>query len=414
MRILPVLLCLITNLSYGVGATQILPEQETVCGLKRIHSAVAQLNRSQLSSGFFPYDYDFISGNSTDMAEIDGVNLVRQAGGAFVLGEYLEACIHQPTTQTLTTFIEKAVSRSLPISKGYLQRGLEWLGLYNRWQIWVPLREPLYRSGLLFSTEGEALLVTVHEDYESAWPGATALTLIAALKYRRATTDRQFDEMITRWKNGLLALKVPGRGFREAPHYLSESPYVNGEGWLAIAEYSRIFPEDDNANQILLELDKYILQKYGDGGNSRFYHWGTMAAVVRSDMSQDGRFDDFIYRLTEHYLNTEEQKEYPIVNRCSAVEGLATFVAFMNNRGLRTDPLVLRARKFIALTMAANRQLQVDAKFAASLANGEKHLSALDRYQGAFVKSLDDPVMRVDYTQHCINAMLRMYKAGID
>jgi len=63
--------------------------------------------------------------------------------------------------------------------------------------------------------------------------------------------------------------------------------------------------------------------------------------------------------------------------------------------------------------MGFNRALQLDKRLAAVLHNGAQQPDALHQYRGAFIKSLEEPLMQVDLTQHCANAMLRMVAAGV-
>ncbi|MCB1905712.1 MAG: hypothetical protein KDI18_16775, partial [Gammaproteobacteria bacterium] len=51
---------------------------------KRIELAAEHIIRMQLDSGLFRYEHDFVSG-----ADSQQNNIVRQAGAAFALGEYL-------------------------------------------------------------------------------------------------------------------------------------------------------------------------------------------------------------------------------------------------------------------------------------------------------------------------------------
>lgn len=379
----------------------------------RIHFAVNQLVRSQLNSGLFPYDFDFMTGREIDMENIDGMNLVRQTSAAFALGEYLTHFDHDPARKALLGFLENAVSNSLPISKGDIQNSLEWVGFYNRWRLWHSFREPLYKMGLLFTKEGNAKLVSTGGDYERAWTGATGLSMIAAIKYFETTGDPLFNETITHWKNGLLVLKVPRRGFREAPHYLTESPYVNGEAWLALAEFDRVFHGDRVFKNLLRQLDEYLIETYSNGHNRLFYSWGTMAAVVRAGVTDDERFTVFIYGITKAYLDNLESPDLSKSNSCGSLEGLATFVAFMQAKGRANDPLVLRASDYITQAMGMNRKLQIDEHTAEILPNGKRFIDKLERYRGAFLESLKEPLMQVDLTGHCLNAMLRLERVEL-
>ena len=381
--------------------------------IDRIHLAVGQLERVQLTSGLFPYDFDFATGQKTSMENIGGINLVRQTGAALALGEYLTHYNRESTQKVLKKFLINSASNSLPIGKSKTQQTLESFGIYNRWRFWKTLREPLYGMGLLFSKEGNAKVVSTENDYERAWTGANALNLVAAIKYYQATGDTTFNDDIVLWKNGLLALKVPERGFREAPHYLTESPYFNGESWLALAEYIQAFPNDESLNEVIVEIDSYMIDRYSRQYNARFYSWGTMAANVRAQTTNDKRFTDLIYALTQQYLDKNEPKEIPSTNSCGVVEGMATFVATMQTQNRADDPLVRRATVYIEKLMNVNRNLQLSKNTVATLPNGKRFANKIEEYEGAFLLSLKQPLMQVDITQHCLNALLRMEAAGL-
>jgi len=408
-----VLTALAVTSLYSAASEQSQKQSLLVTDIGRVHNAVNQLVHSQLSSGLFPYDFNFETGQESDMGNIDGLNLVRQTGAAFAIAEYLSHFDHAPTKEALKAFLKNTVSNSISIDKGFTQSALEWIGFYNRWQLWSSFRKPLYTMGLLFSEEGNGQLVSANYDYERAWPGATALSMVAALKYYEATGDSQFNAAVTNWKDGLLALKVARRGFREAPHYLTESAYVNGEAWLAFAELERIFPGNEESRTFLQELDDYMIQVYGNSYNNRFYHWGTMAAVVRAETTKDTRFTDFIYGLTKRYLDDKTNKTLPESNSCGAVEGLATFVMFMREQGRAKDPLVLSASDYINQVMVFNRKLQIGESTLELLPNADRFIDKLKEHRGAFIKSPTEPLMQVDLTQHCLNALLRMEKAGL-
>jgi hypothetical protein len=380
--------------------------------VSRVHSAAGVLIRTQLPSGFFPYDFNFSTGAQSDMAHMEGFNLVRQTGAAFSLAEYHSAFPDKDSQYALEKFLRQVSNSSLPIGKGATQQLLENSGLYNRWQLWRPLRNPLYRAGLLFSKRGDGKVVAVDGDYERAWSGATALSLLTAVKYYSETGNKQFNDDIQFWKTGLYALHVTGRGFREAPHYLTESAYVNGEAWLALAEYLRVFPDDVEARNFLQKLDNYLIEKYGGEANNHFYSWGTMAAAVRARDVGDPKFLDFVVKLAALNLDEKEKKPTENANSCASVEGLVTFVDLMGEQGRNNEATATRSARLMEQLMEVNNDLQLGARSAEILQIDEKYLSKLNDYEGAFILSLQEPLMQVDLTQHCLNALLRLDEAG--
>lgn len=396
---------------FVISCSNVTTASEDADDVLRIHRAANQLIDTQLASGFFPYDFNFASGVQSDTTNPKGYHLVRQAGAAFVLGEYLERYDKAEARNTLVRYLERASSNSIPVSKGAIQKLLERLRLYNRWRFWEFAREPLNNLGLLFKPEGEAMLVSIANDYERAWLGTTALSLIAAVKYYQATKDGRFNQNILAWKDGLITLRVPGRGFREAPHYLSEAHYFNGESWLALAEYVVAFPDDEAVSKLLVALDEYMIERYSMRENMHFFSWGMMAAWVRFKSTGDPRLGELMQSLAGFFFRYHEKLSASAINTCAENEGVVTFVHYMSERNQLSDPLALKAIEFVDRQMAVNRQLQIDRDLVQRLPNGTEFREQLNKYRGAFIGSLERPLMQVDLTQHCLNALMRLNEA---
>ena len=322
-----------------------------------MRTAADQLVRTQLPSGLFPYDYDFATGAAEDMSDISGLNIVRRGGALFALVQYLEVRNNQCLCETVAKTLQAYADRSLPVGKGAVQSVLEDIGAYGRWQLSGILRSLLAAVGLLYTAKGKGALVSANGSYERAWPCATALALTSELVYRNLTGDDKFAHMRQRWLHGLLALRVPQRGFREAPHYLSESGYVNGETWLALAEYSRAFPSDGGVATTLSELDDYLTHRYSRLPPLQIYHWGAMAAALRLQMTGAPRFSKFIRDQTDWFLakSASVQEEHDI--GCAWVEGLATAYRMLGREFGEKDPFMVKIRSRIEFMMTHNRKL---------------------------------------------------------
>ena len=397
-----------------LGAAQANTESR-LSNQERIALAAGYFHRSQLPSGLFPYDLNFATGVAADMSDMDGMNIVRQAAAGFALSEYYAAHPSRDIHNTLSRLLSALANRSLPISRGTIQSALEEVGLYNRWQLWHHAREPLNAMGLLYSTEGPGELVSANGTYERAWPGATALALLAELNYSATSGDNQFADMRHRWAEGLAALHVPDRGIREAPHYVSESPLVNGETWLALAMYAHRHPEIKGTHNILSELETYVLKRYTDKPVVLFYHWGAMAAAERARITGERRFTDFLTEQTALFLGATENEVPSHENRCWRVEGLASFLLALANVRIDAQQIAERVRERIHRTMglALNLQLRPSQKII-ELSDGTRVSSGkISEAAGAFLTSSDSAAIRVDITGHCLSALLRMERAGL-
>lgn len=381
----------------------------------RMALAAEQLARTQLPSGLFPYDYDFATGAAENMDDPTGPNIVRQTDASFALSEYLVTVDGQSPRKTIAGALRAFEARSLPIGKGIVQTALEHVGVYNRWRYWMSWRKPLNSLGLLYSPRGDGAVVSANRSYERAWTGATALALIVELKYRAVTGDERFAKTRARWLRGLLALHVPGRGFREAPHYLTESAYVNGESWLALAEYARAFPGDRQVSRLLPALDDYFVARYGPTPLQMFYHWGTMAAAVRAETTHDPRFVKFIRRQTAWMISTQKALLEGPGNSCASIEGLATAYGVLRRYGDAADPLLGTLRQRITVMMRHNRALQLlPGMSRIRLADGSSVSSPrLKDFAGAFLLATTSSKTQIDMTGHCLSALIRMQQAGL-
>lgn len=378
----------------------------------RMRLAAEQLVRTQLPSGLFTYEFDIATGERSDPVAPDGVVLVRESFAAYALARYGARFDYRPALDAVRRFLGNAAERSLPIGKGEYQSRLEAAGLYNQPFAWMFLQTSLNLFGLLYSTDGAGQLLSADGSYQQAYPGATALALAAGLYYQAASGDGRFDDLLRHWAQGLLAVQLPGRGFREAPHHLAESDYLNGEGWLALALYAEAYPQDAETAGVLGALDDYLLGRYANSPSRQFYHWGSMAAARRAAMSGERRFDDFLASLTGRYLARNVQLPDGTSNSCHVVEGLASFAGRAETlQG--ADSLNSKARERIVRLMAQNRQLQIHAGMKLSTAPGERGARGLEEYSGGFLSSVEPPRMRLDFTGHCLNAMLIMEHAGL-
>ncbi len=327
--------------------------------------AAAYLISVQDREGLFDYEFDFIPGKFTK-----GANMVRQAGAGFGLAEYYR---HSGDDGT-----GKAVARAI---EAYWRNSYPWA------------------SGRLVTPDGKL---------RNAKAGTTALALLAELLYFETSGDASFVEYRRAWLEGLLGLYSPGGGFLRTPGADRESPYFNGEGWLALAHYDRMFPGDDRIVPILRRLDNYLISSNTAEPNISFYHWGVMAAAMRFEATGDTRFMEFASLQTIAYLDELRPRVKPRNNTCYAVEGLAAVARMIGGAGF-DDHLYGRLRERIAAEMEKNRSFQIAPGQQEIRFSGGATLrsEALPRFAGAFLNGRNRPRTRIDFTQHCLSAMIK-------
>lgn len=315
--------------------------------------------------GHFGYEYDFVLGRF-----LDRDNIVRQAGAASAVAEYLartrEAGFDRRAGQAVAYHAERSVA---------------------------------FGEGRLVSADGT-------EAGGSA--GATALALLAELFFREATGDDRFAAARIGWVNGLAALQNGEGGFRQSPDSEAESPYFNGETWLALAHYARLFPDDAEAAAMLGRADAHMMAKYTAAPESPFAHWGLMAASVRYETTRDPRFLAFLATLADVYMTRLRPPKTSDGNTCSMVEGLAAAARALH-LGKGDPDLLGRVAARAEGELTASLPMQILPGQTSIRLGGERVLGDpnIAWFAGAFLNARFTPRARIDLTQHCLSALMK-------
>ncbi len=381
-----------------------------VASAERIRLAAESLAKLQLPSGLLLYEVNLLDDSAGGMTPVSVANMVRQTGSVFYLADYYRRSPSPRLKAVLEAAIEAFGKHTLPIGRGKLQSLLESSGILNSWRVQMNLSEAMNWLGLLYSTEGEGGVVSPDGSYRNAVLGGTALALLAELHYSHVTGEERFAAKRRAWLHGILSLHVPGRGFRWGPTLLREAHYFNGEGWLALATYVSMFPEDKEARAALEALDDYLLDRYGSKHSPMFFQWGTMGAEVRYAATGDARFVSFIAEQSRLFLDKKGPE--PIAksgNSCAVVEGLATAERVLALSGYEPE-LLKRLSARIKAEMDLNLLMQIlPGQDRIVLGNGATLISPnLPDFAGAFLAGRNDPLLRIDITAHCLSAMIRM------
>jgi hypothetical protein len=369
-----------------------------------VQGAVDHLLSSQLPSGLLAYDFDFLLGTPTGQD-----HLVRQTGVIAFLAEYYVLTKDERVRPALHRALKTFGALSAPVGKRWVQSGLEALGLLS-----VPVgrhttRVSLERLGLLYTPKGKARLVTLDRDYGKAFAGATAMALLAELRYARVTGSDEFRDLRTAWKDGLMTLRIPRGGFRTSPTSIDDSPFFDGEAWLALAHYASGHPTDQDIGKVLAELEGHLMQRYAERVTSGFYQWGTMAAAARLQATGEARFADFVRRQAEKFLDSRWLHDAKASNTCAAVEGLEVAAAVLRRRG-DSPALVGRLEARTRDEMEKNRTLQIPSgtdRWPLGPATNYLVSPHFARFAGAFLEGLSKPYTRIDITGHCLSAMVK-------
>ncbi len=331
-----------------------------------IRRAVDHLTGAQLESGLFRYEHNFLNGHDTRKN-----NVVRQAGAAYSLAEY-------------------QLSHPDPVARGAVEKAV--MAFYKRSLVW--------KSGRLFAlkkTPGKAKA------------GATALALLSALMIVDESSLQVLNEAIQDWLKGLLALQMKNGGFEARPGSGKQSAYSNGEIWLALAYYDLINPGEKRVISALERADRAFIRTYGDQPDVGFFHWGVMAAAIRYQTTGERRFMGFAAQQMRMFLYELKPVVKPWVNSCYSVEGLLAGAGVIAGSSRYQDlykKVILRVER----EMEKNLRLQIKPGQKFLQMGPKRYLAApeIPDYAGAFLNGLYRPQVRIDATQHCLSAMLKM------
>lgn len=334
-----------------------------VPSLADMHEAAHHLVRQQTPAGLFHYEFDLVKGKYTRQN-----NIVRQAGAAYGLAEYLAYKRDATVEQALVRAIKALEAKTL-----------------------------VYKGGGV---------VSLNTTLKKASTGATALSLLAALHYQQTTKNQQFAPLIQRWLKGLVSLYTDKKGFQRSPKSQDESPYFNGEGWLALGVYAQMFPNDIVVQAILEQLETYLMTKYTKKFDISFFHWGLMATIKRYEPTQDQKFLTFATHQIQSFFKVQP-KYRPHVNACYSIEGLIPSYYYLKKRGQEALAKKIKERLDIELAKTKKFQVPKNAKSIKINKTTEIHSETLPSLSGGFINGDSRPQLRIDFTQHCLSALIK-------
>jgi hypothetical protein len=365
------------------------------------------------SDGFAPYGYDFLADKPLEPDRMSPSNLIRQIATAFAAARYLEytgdAQLREPIRRSLSAM----TARSIPIGKSRLQRIVESTRILSlpvgRWK----LKNALDRFGLLYQASGEGKVVSSNGKYDGALSGAVALALLTEVIYSSASGDETFAAYRRAWLEGLLSLRIPGRGFRQFPISIDDTDYDNGEGWLALAVYVDKHRDDRETAAALEDLDAALLARYSETPTATFFGWGSMAAAQRFATTRDPKFLDYLQRQADLFVGRWHRRMKPEDNNCAILEGAAAMLPVLDAAGEAESNRVRGLRSWSDGEVAKLPRLQIQPGQKGMALGGEAYLNApaMAPFAGGFLWSLHEPMTRVDAAGHCLSAMVLLDRA---
>jgi hypothetical protein len=359
--------------------------------------------------GFLPYGFDFLSGQRTDDPTSSGY-ILRQAGTFWGWIRYYRYSADPRDREPTRDALALLGQHSLPIGKSRLQAWFEATRILSVPAGRLTLTSALQRLGLLYDPVGPGKVVSADGQYATAWSGATALALLTELAYRQATGDDGFAALRAAWRDGLLALRIPGGGFRESPASIEDSDYFNGEAWLALAVYADVFRDDEAVSRVLDDLDHHLMERYARKPSSTFFQWGAMAAAQRWRTTHDARFVEYLKHQADVFTQRFSRQIEEHDNACAPMEGLAVMQGVFMESGEERSDLAVRVAGLLDREAAKLPKFQLQRGQTQMTFGGGATLVAprLADFPGAFLFDAHRPVTRVDAALHCLSALMLM------
>ena len=374
-----------------------------------IRLAVDRWLAVQRPSGFLPYGFDFLADKESERRFLSKQNLARQANTAAALADYYAFTKDPRARPALEKFLTAFGRHSLPIGKSLPQRLIEQTRLLPLLAGRRRISRALEQWHLLFEKQGPGKVLSPNTDYHGAYTGTVAMALLTELRFVRTSGDARFADLRQAWLQALLDLRIPGGGFRSYPTTVDPAAYSDGQAWLALAEYHGQFPQDARVAEILATVDDRLIKIYGSEFNIAFYHWGTMAAAARYADSKDPRFLHLIKYLTSEFL--DRKRQIAPYNDCTSVEGLADALGALVSAGEGTGELAERVRRWVAREMTKTVKLQIrPGQKELTFANARVVAPRLQEYAGSFLAGSYELKTQVDYTSHCVSAMIKLQR----
>jgi hypothetical protein len=238
------------------------------------------------------------------------------------------------------------------------------------------------------------------------------LALLSALMITREDRAPQLENAVQDWLKGLLAVQMQDGGFEARPGTGKQSAYSNGEIWLALAYYDLVNAGNRRVKTALERADAAFVRMYGAKPDVGFFHWGVMASAMRYRATGDNRFLDFAAQQMRQFMDELKPKVKPWVNSCYSVEGLLAGAGVIADSG--------RYQKLYETTMLRVRQ-EMEKNLRLQIRPDQKHIQMgpgrylaapeIPDYAGAFLNGLHRPQVRIDATQHCLSALVKMRRS---
>ncbi len=344
---------------------------------KTISDSVAWFKNAQEGSGHFKYEYIPFLDRYTD-----DDHMVRQAGALYELGEIL----FRDTENTLEL-------------QGTVENAIDFM-------------EENTVGGQFNDKRFKCVLV----DNTRCALGGTSLAFIGILdfvqKYPKHEND--YEDLLDEYLDYFIAMKKEGEGFID--HYYldgrfsdSESDFSNGEVFLALVRYYKYNPTDE-VKKIIDDSFNYFNEKYRERWDASFYLWGMAALKDLYVIDPRPEYYNFAKDYTDWRISAYKHRRNITHNMCAYIEGVVSAYSVISAGAGEEEKAEYLEEIDYWLTKSKDLQVQEEDFIwmrVNALPAKLSYLKNTDKAVGGFLTDLDEPVQRIDFTQHCVSSYLQ-------
>ncbi|MBD3331037.1 hypothetical protein GF354_05960 [Candidatus Peregrinibacteria bacterium] len=335
------------------------------------------LLNAQDTDGHFNYEYIPFLNRFTD-----DDNMVRQAGVLYILGEIAirDEVVNERTRDAMINAIKFYKNNS--------------------------------RSG---NYQGYTFKCLNYTSKDNCQIGGTSLALIGLLDFVKAYPGYKIEyaDLIDDYKDFILAMNLQVSGFRNIYYFnrsqdSSESPFSNGEGLLALVRYYKYNPDPEIKELIDQNFEYNYNNKDRDAG---FYLWGMTAIKDLYKSEKKPEYIEFVKDFTDEAISKKSSLNRSNKNLCAYIEGVVSAYSVLEENISEEEKAIYLDE--IDYWLVRNKRMQLEPGDRMLMRFQDQRPYALKpksvNAYGGFLTALDEPVQRIDFTQHCVSAYLQKF-----
>lgn len=343
-----------------------------------VESGVSWIKNSQEINGHFKYEYiPFLDRYNDDD------NIVRQAGTLYVLGE-----VYTSTREDIYG-LESAIVNSIRY----------------------------FESQTIEDSFGGYDFNCVLKKRTQCSLGATSLALLGVLDLLEVNPElsSRYGGLAEGYKNYLMAMKQEGTGFRTY-YYTSrtqkntESSFSTGEAFLALARYQR-YQESEEITTVLDDTFEYFRQSEM-GKDTNLYLWAMAGIKTLHADNPKSSYVEYAELFTDSRITGASTRRSSGRNRCAYIEGVVSAYDVLEGDVPLYKQNRYREEIDFWLNKSSTLQIEDDAYMHISVNGGAQQKLVppdMNLARGGFLSGTNEPVQRIDFTQHCVSAYLQAF-----